>query len=68
MIASVDRSGWHTRKIRRRELQDDPPIDGTPGERMGMVWQLTKDAWAFLGLHHEPGLRRDVVRTHRRGR
>ena len=22
-------------------------VDATPAERMGMVWQLTLDAWAF---------------------
>jgi hypothetical protein len=29
---------------------------------MAMVRQLTLDAWALLGLDHEPRLRRDVVR------
>ena len=27
---------------------DDAIKNATPGERMGMVWQLTLDAWAFM--------------------
>lgn len=42
----------------------------TPGERMGLMWQLTLDAWAFKGDSEdaESGLQRHVVRVHRRGR
>jgi hypothetical protein len=64
----VDRSNWKTQKLRRSELPDDELVPGTPGERMMMVRQLTLDAWSFLGLTAEPRLRRDVVRTFRRGR
>ncbi len=93
----MDRSNWNTRKLRRDELEDEL-VPGTPGERMMMMWQLTRDAWRFLGLadafspcresdmpdakrtgtceagqaepsaSEEPGLRRDIVRTFRRGR
>lgn len=35
----------------------------TPAERMGMVWQLTLDAWAFTGTADaESRLQRHVVR------
>lgn len=27
--------------------------DTTPAERVGMVWQLTLDAWTFLGRREE---------------
>jgi hypothetical protein len=64
----VDRSTWKTQKLRRGGLPDDELVPGTPGERMMMMWQLTRDAWSFLGLTDEPALRRDIVRTFRRGR
>ncbi len=64
----VDRSSWPTQKLRRNELSDHEVVPGTPAERMEMVWQLTRDAWSMLGLTDEPRLRRDIVRTYRRGR
>jgi hypothetical protein len=64
----VDRSNWPTQKLRRSELSEHELVPGTPGERMMMVWQLTRDAWSFLGLTDEPRLRRDLVRTYRRRR
>ncbi|MEO7730711.1 MAG: hypothetical protein ABIY55_07050 [Kofleriaceae bacterium] len=64
----MDRSHWKTRKLRRDALPDHELVPGTPGERMIMVRQLTLDAWSFLGLTDEPRLRRDIVRTFRRGR
>ena len=34
----------------------------TPGEMMGMVWQLTLDAWSFKEkLNAEPRLQRHIV-------
>ena len=39
----------------------------TPGERVEMVWQLTREAWTFKdGRWDEPRLRRDVGRVIRR--
>lgn len=64
----VDRSNWKAQKLRRGEFPDHELVPGTPGERMMMMWQLTRDAWSFLGLTDEPTLRRDLVRTFRRGR
>ena len=41
----------------------------SPSERVAMMWQLALQAWMFKdGLIDEPRLRRDVVRTLRRGR
>jgi len=67
----TDRSKWPVRKYR---LGEEPRIDEevrrmTPGERISLTWEITKDAWAFK----EPGcresrLRRDVARVVRRGR
>jgi hypothetical protein len=43
--------------------------DTTPAERIGMMWQLALDAWAFKGEPVlEPRLPRHVVRVIRRGR
>jgi hypothetical protein len=67
----TDRSNWPVRKYR---LGEEPRIDEetarmTPGERISLVWEITKTAWAFK----EPGwresrLRRDIGRVIRRGR
>ena len=47
---------------------DDGFVDASPGERMGMVWELTRNAWAFMGRDDaERPLQRDVVRLIRRG-
>jgi len=45
------------------EAQFDPPVPGTPGELMGMVWPLTLEALSLGGkLDAEPRLQRNVVR------
>jgi hypothetical protein len=47
---------------RERDLRDT-----TPAERIGMIWQLTLDAWAFVeGFDAEAPMQRDVVRVIRR--
>ncbi|HYH08570.1 MAG TPA: hypothetical protein VEK11_16055 [Thermoanaerobaculia bacterium] len=60
--------------VRKYRLGEEPRIAPeilalTPAERIDMVWEITKTAWAFK----EPGwresrLRRDVARVIRRGR
>lgn len=36
--------------------------DKTPGQLIGMMWQLALDAWAFKeNLHAEPRLQRHIV-------
>jgi len=38
--------------------------DTTAAERIGMMWQLTLDAWAFVeGVDPDTPMRRDVVRV-----
>ena len=54
--------------VRVLRLEDhDPDADLlhlTPEERIEMVWQLTVDAWAFMGEPlDESGLQRHVVRV-----
>gem|GEM_PF-972596 len=47
-----DNSRMDRTVVRKTTLQsqDDRGIisDATPSERIGMVWQLTLDAWAFM--------------------
>ena len=62
----ADRSNWTVKKYK---LGEEPEYDEaimrlTHGERIDMVWEITKNAWAFK----EPGwresaFRRDVVRV-----
>ena len=60
------------RTIRIRKLTDqghEPDLcHTTPAERLGVMWQLALDAWAFKGEPlAEPRLPRHVVRVmHRR--
>lgn len=71
IITSVtDRSHWPTRKLR---LEDEDRYDDTatltPGERIEMVWEITKSAWAFKDpSFHESRLRRDIARVIRNRR
>ncbi len=61
------------RTIRVTKLSDqgtEPDLkDSTPAERLGMMWQLALDAWAFTGENvDQPRLSRHVVRVARRER
>lgn len=60
------------RRVRVLELgAPEPPSDYerlSGAERLEVAWQLTLDAWAFMGVPVEPRLRRDAVRVVRGGR
>jgi hypothetical protein len=45
----TDRSSYPVRKTTLREQDVDDLENTTPAERLGMMWQLTLDAWAFTG-------------------
>jgi hypothetical protein len=49
------------------ERTEDNDFEGmTPAERVGMMWQLTLDAWAFQGSGDaESRLPRHIVRVQR---
>lgn len=49
---------------------DDDVADRTSAERLAIMWQLTRDAWAFTAHPEraESRLQRHVVRAHRRER
>ena len=56
-------------QVRKTSLKEesDELKNTTPAERLGMMWQLTLDAWAFKGEPvAEPRLRRHIVRVFRR--
>jgi hypothetical protein len=57
--------------LRKQKLSDqgnETDLDATtPAERLGMMWQLALDAWAFKGEPvAEPRLPRHIVRLLRR--
>ena len=57
--------------VRKRRLEDPEPREsvGTPEECIAMMWELTCNAWAFMGhADAEPRLQRHLVRVVRRGR
>ena len=65
----TDRSNWPVRKFKLGEEEEDDYSCFTPSERVAMVWEATKDAWAFKDPSwRESEFRRDVVRIIRRGR
>lgn len=64
----ADRRAHHVRKSTLAESDIPGDLSAlTPGERVVLVWQLTKEAWTFKdGRWDEPRLRRDVGRVVRR--
>jgi uncharacterized protein YdaU (DUF1376 family) len=64
----TDRSHWPTRKVLLADEDKHSDVDQlTPSERVAMVWELTKTAWAFKdGGFSESRLRRDIARVVRR--
>jgi hypothetical protein len=51
------------------EADDGGYMPGTPAERLGEVWELTKEVWSFAeGKDAEQRLQRDVAVLVRRGR
>jgi len=64
----MDRRQLPVRVTRLRDQGRERDLEGTtPAERIGMMWLLALDAWAFMGDADAP-LRRDVLRVIRRRR
>lgn len=64
----ANREHMRVRIIRKGEEGHHRDVaDLTPADRLGMMWQLACDAWAFKGEteHAESRLQRHVVRIHR---
>ena len=67
-----DRMRMNRSVVRKTTLQDQDDsgiiVDATPAERIGMVWQLTLDAWTFLDSNlAKSEFQRQVGRIERRG-
>jgi len=65
MEMKVDRS--KARLLRMSESDDSGFVEGTPAERIAMVWPLTYEAFALMGYDVNAPLRRDVARLTRPG-
>lgn len=50
------------RLTRISESDDSGYVEGTPSERMAMVWALSYDAYALMGYDVDAPLRRDVAK------
>ncbi len=65
-----DREDIRIRVIDRKQDGGRQDVaDLTPGERIGLMWQLARDAWTFKGEPEraESRLQRHVARFERRG-
>lgn len=63
----TDRSNWPTRKLRMEDDEVNATASLTPGERIDMVWEITRTAWTFKDPEfRESRLRRDIARVIRR--
>jgi hypothetical protein len=64
------RAGYPVRKTTLQGQDHDLDLENTTAaERLGMMWQLTLDAWAFMGKPvAESRLPRHIVRIRRRKR
>lgn len=53
--------------LRKFELGSEPAeneLDRSPAERIALVWEVTRNAWAFASRSlDEPRLRRDIARV-----
>ncbi len=54
------RAGWPIRRFALGAEPADDLGDLTPGERVAMVWRLTRDAWATQGGTEPRYARRDA--------
>jgi hypothetical protein len=64
------RRRYPVRKTTLQQQDADSDLENTtPAERLGMMWQLTLDAWTFTGQPlAESRLPRHLVRVQRRQR
>ena len=49
--------------LKKQSAEDDSFVDATPAERVGVVWELTRELWSLGGRQDaERRLQRDVGR------
>ena len=67
-VPMANRSGYQVLKTRLGEQDDFADVEHlTASERIGMMWQLALNAWAFKdNLNAEPRLQRHLVVLKRR--
>jgi hypothetical protein len=49
-MARSPRADWPIRVVSPSEDSPDLSASTTPEQRLAMVWELTKEAWAWAGL------------------
>ncbi len=59
MELKVDRKKCVLKKL---QDEDNGYVDADPAERISMVWELTKQAYAFAGIDAEQRLQRNVAK------
>ena len=59
MEFKVDRNKCVLKKL---DEEDNGYVDAEPAERISMVWELTKQAYAFAGINAEQRLQRNVAK------
>ncbi len=52
--------------LKKLHEEESGYVDASPAERLGMVWELTKQAWAFAGKNAEQRLQRNVAKLIRK--
>lgn len=68
MYDANDRASWPVRKGRIGDREPNPYAHLSPEERVGMMWELTQTAWAFMGHPDvDPTLQRHIGRVVSRG-
>ena len=63
MEFKVDRKKCVLKKLHE---EDNGYVDADPAERVGIVWELTKQAYAFAGINAEQRLQRNVAKLIRK--
>jgi hypothetical protein len=69
MDIKAGRANWPLNVRRLHDPEPNPYAHLTPEERVGMIWEITKAAWAFMGHPDvDPTLQRHIGRVVSRGR
>lgn len=68
MSLKDERASWPVSKGRLGDEEPNPYAHLTPEERVGMVWEITRATWAFMGHPDvDPTLQRHIGRVVSRG-
>jgi hypothetical protein len=63
-----ERARWPVRKGEAGDRETDPYAHLTAEERVGMIWDITKTTWAFMGYPDvDTTLQRHIARAGSRG-